>query len=101
MKVGEVVIMEVLKMKIENVPVILLGKPSEGIYVYVPEKGINQYELEEFAVIAEEQGYQTLRFDYEQRDEKLEINQLSVLGEFAFDNWEKVSLFVSWAQQKR
>ena len=93
--------MEVLKLKIENVPVILLGKQAEGIYVYVPKKKITPYELEEFAAIAEEQGYQTLSLDYEQNDEYVETNSLSVIGEFAFDNWEKVSLFVSWTQQTR
>ena len=51
------------KFIVEYIPAVLLGEPSDKIYIYVHGKqGYKEY-AEAFAKVAEEKGYQTLSFD--------------------------------------
>ena len=58
---------------------------------------------EEVAKIAEQKGYQTISFDLPQHGERTEesagcdiwngIRDLTVIGDYVFENWKEISLF--------
>lgn len=90
------------KMEIQSIPCILWGKPSEKIYIHVHGKMSRKEHAEAFAQIAEENGYQTLSFDLPEHGERRDSTRcdvwngtrdLQVIWDYAFANWQEVSLF--------
>lgn len=91
------------KRSIGGLPAILWGKPSGKIYVYVHGKMSRKEYAEDFAVIAESKGWQTLSFDLPQHGERTDTNNrcdiwngihdLNVIADYAFERWDTVSLF--------
>lgn len=90
------------RMIIQHIPCILWGKPSEKVYVHVHGKMSRKEHAEAFAKIAEQKGYQTLSFDLPEHGERQDdarcdvwsgIRDLQTIRDYAFSNWQKVSLF--------
>ena len=91
------------KFIVEDIPAVLLGEPSDKIYIYVHGKqGYKEY-AEAFAKIAEKKGYQTLSFDLLKHGERKGapepcdiwqgIKDLEKIAAFTFGKWQNVSLF--------
>lgn len=90
-------------MRIEGLPAILWGKASSKLYIHVHGKKSRKEYAEQFAIIAEEKGYQTLSFDLPEHGERagsiercdpfFAIKDLNVISDYAFKNWSSVSLF--------
>ena len=91
------------KMKINYIPAILWGKPSDKIFLYVHGKQSRKEYAETFAVLAEKEGYQTLSFDLPEHGERTDTTyqcdvwngkkDLNIIAEYVFRNWNHVSLF--------
>lgn len=89
--------------RINNIPSILWGEKSDKIYIYVHGKMSCKEYAEQFAKIAQEKGYQTLSFDLPEHGERQGsdyrcdiingMNDLSLIGNYVFSNWNNVSLF--------
>jgi hypothetical protein len=88
---------------IDDIPAILWGKTSEKIYIYVHGKMSRKEYAEQFALIADSKGYQTLSFDLPEHGERTDntyrcdvwngIHDLNVIADYVFEKWNQVSLF--------
>ncbi len=88
---------------IEGIPAILWGKTSEKIYIHVHGKMSRKEYAEQFAVIAESKGYQTLSFDLPEHGDRFGssyrcdvwngMHDLYVIADYVFCKWNHVSLF--------
>ena len=90
-------------LRIDGIPAILWGAPSDRVYLHVHGKQSQKEYAEEFAVLAEERGYQTLSFDLPLHGERQAeatpcdiphgVADLRRIGAYAFPRWREVSLF--------
>jgi hypothetical protein len=88
---------------IDGIPAILWGKTSEKIYIHVHGKMSRKEYAEQFAIIAENKGYQTLSFDLPEHGERTDntyrcdvwngMHDLNVIADYVFGRWNQVSLF--------
>ena len=89
---------------IENIPAIIWGKPSEKAYIHVHGKMSQKEYAEQFAIIAEQKGYQTLSFDLPEHGERSGnhdyrcdiwngMRDLSAISDYSFSKWKEVSLY--------
>lgn len=89
---------------IEGIPTIIWGKPSKKIYIHVHGKMSRKEYAEQFAVIAEQKGYQTLSFDLPEHGERGDnheyrcdiwngIKDLSAISDYTFPKWEQIALY--------
>ncbi len=92
------------KFRINNkIPTIIWGEESDKAYLFVHGKMSSKEAAENFANIAEQKGYQTISFDLPQHGERIYesdrcdiwngVRDLSVVGDYVFENWKEVSLF--------
>ena len=91
------------RLRIGRIPAILWGRPSDRVYIHVHGKLSRKEYAEEFAALAEEQGYQTLSFDLPRHGERQAeatlcdiwhgVDDLRLIGAYAFPRWREVSLF--------
>lgn len=96
--------MKTQELTIGNIPTIIWGEPSEKVFVHVHGKMSRKEYAEQFAVIAERKGYQTLSFDLPEHGERSDnhdyrcdiwngMHDLSEIADYAFLNWKEVSLY--------
>lgn len=95
--------MTMQRLKIHNIPAIVWGEKSDKVYLMVHGKMSSKEAAEDFAKLAAQKGYQTLSFDLPKHGERAEeearcdiwngIRDLSVIGEYAFANWQEVNLY--------
>lgn len=87
---------------LDDVPSILWGEDSNRVYVHVHGKMSRKEYAESFAAIAETKGYQTLSFDLPEHGERTDskrcdvwngVSDLRTISDYAFTNWERVSLY--------
>lgn len=85
-----------------DIPSILWGEDSNRVYVHVHGKMSRKEYAESFAAIAETKGYQTLNFDLPEHGERTDskrcdvwdgVSDLRTISDYAFANWERVSLY--------
>lgn len=85
-----------------DIPAILWGEDSNRVYVHVHGKMSRKEFAESFAAIAETKGYQTLSFDLPEHGERTDskrcdvwdgVSDLRTISDYAFANWERVSLY--------
>lgn len=85
-----------------DIPAILWGEDSNKVYVHVHGKMSRKEYAESFAAIAETKGCQTLSFDLPEHGERTDskrcdvwdgISDLRTISDYAFANWEQVSLY--------
>lgn len=85
-----------------DIPSILWGEDSNKVYVHVHGKMSRKEYAESFAAIAETKGYQTLSFDLPEHGERTDskrcdvwdgVSDLRTISDYAFANWERVSLY--------
>lgn len=95
--------MKTQKIKINNIPAIIWGEPSDKVYLFVHGKMASKECAEYFAKVAQQKGYQTISFDLPQHGERAEENErcdiwngmrdLAVIGEYVSAQWKEVCLF--------
>lgn len=92
------------KLNIGGVPALIWGRESDKVYVHVHGKMSRKEYAEDFAVIAEQNGYQTLSFDLPEHGERANDHayrcdiwngpkDLCVMGDYAFSKWQVVNLY--------
>lgn len=91
------------KLRIQGIPAILWGKPSDKVYIHVHGKLSCKESAAEFAELAEQRGLQTISFDLPMHGEQTDpgkrcdvwngIRDLTAIGDYAFSNWKDVSLY--------
>lgn len=94
---------EAKKLSIMNIPVIVYGKRTDKVYVFVHGKMSNKESAQGFAEIAVSRGYQVLSFDLPEHGDRKEekypcnvwngIHDLGLIGTYAQQNWQNISLF--------
>lgn len=94
--------MKTQKFMLGDIPAILWGEDSNKVYVHVHGKMSRKEYAESFAAIAETKGYQTLSFDLPEHGERTDskrcdvwdgVSDLKTISDYAFANWERVSLY--------
>ena len=94
--------MKTQKFMLGDIPAILWGEDSNRVYVHVHGKMSRKEYAESFAAIAETKGYQTLSFDLPEHGERTDskrcdvwdgVSDLRTISDYAFANWERVSLY--------
>ena len=94
--------MKTQKFILGDIPAILWGEDSNRVYVHVHGKMSRKEYAESFAAIAETKGYQTLSFDLPEHGERTDskrcdvwngVSDLRTISDYAFANWERVSLY--------
>ncbi len=90
-------------LRIGGIPAILWGEASPKVYIHVHGKMSRKEYAEQFAVIAEKKGYQTLSFDLPEHgdrtgdtyrcDVRNGMHDLNVIADHVFGKWKQVSLF--------
>lgn len=94
--------MKTQKFILGDIPAILWGDDSNRVYVHVHGKMSRKEYAESFAAIAETKGYQTLSFDLPEHGERTDpkrcdvwsgVSDLKAISDYAFANWERVSLY--------
>lgn len=95
--------MEKETLYIDGIPAILWGTASEKIYIHVHGKMSKKEYAEQFAIIADNKGYQTLSFDLPEHGERTDntyrcdvwngMHDLNVIADYVFGKWNQVSLF--------
>lgn len=94
--------MKTQKFMLDDIPAILWGEDSNRVYVHVHGKMSRKEYAESFAAIAETKGYQTLSFDLPEHGERTDpkrcdvcdgVSDLRTISDYAFANWERVSLY--------
>ena len=94
--------MKTQKFMLGDIPSILWGEDSNKVYVHVHGKMSRKEYAESFAAIAETKGCQTLSFDLPEHGERTDskrcdvwdgISDLRTISDYAFANWERVSLY--------
>jgi len=88
---------------VNRIPVIVWGEDSNKIFIHVHGKMSRKEEAQQFALIAEKKGYQTISFDLPEHGERTDhsyrcdvwngMHDLNIISDFVFSKWEKVSLF--------
>lgn len=88
--------------KIENIPAILLGEPSEKVFLYVHGKCGSKEESIDFAEIVCPNGWQVLGIDLpehgERKEESVELNpwnvvpELTTVMQYLRSNWKQISI---------
>lgn len=96
-------IINTIKMEIENIPAILLGNPSDKIYIFVHGKMSSKESAYGFAEIAAERGYQVLSFDLPEHGERKDknykcnvwngVHDVEIIGTYVQQNWKEINLF--------
>lgn len=91
------------KLFVNNIPAIVWGEPSDKAYVYVHGKMSYKESAEEFALLAENLGYQTISFDLPEHGERNDenypcdiwngMNDLNQIADYAFERWNTLSLY--------
>lgn len=89
-------------LKIQGIPVIIYGKPSKRLFLFIHGKNGCKEEAEPFAAIACRKGYQVLSFDLPEHGERINetgaFNPWHVLPELqcilseARARWERISI---------
>lgn len=94
--------MKTQKFMLGDIPAILWGEDSNRVYVNVHGKMSRKEYAESFAAIAETKGCQTLSFDLPEHGERTDskrcdvwngVADLKTISDYAFANWERVSLY--------
>lgn len=94
--------MKTQKFMLDDIPSILWGEDSNKVYVHVHGKMSRKEYAESFAAIAETKVYQTLSFDLPEHGERTDskrcdvwdgVSDLRTISDYAFANWERVSLY--------
>ncbi len=95
--------MEAKKIRIDGIPSIIWGKPSDRVYIFVHGKMSCKESAEAFAQIAEKKGYQTISFDLPQHGERTDSNyrcdiwngkrDLEIIADYVWANWCEAALF--------
>lgn len=94
--------MKTQKFMLGDIPALLWGENSDKIYVYVHGKMSRKEYAENFAVIAESKGCQTLSFDLPEHGERTDsercdvwngVADLKLISDYAFANWERIALY--------
>lgn len=94
--------MKTQKFMLDDIPAILWGEDSNRVYVHVHGKMSRKEYAESFATIAETKGCQTLSFDLPEHGERTDsercdvwngVADLKTISDYAFANWERVSLY--------
>lgn len=95
--------MRKVEFKIESIPAILWGNPSEKVYLFVHGKLSSKEAAADLAEIAETRGYQTVSFDLPEHGERRNspercdiwngMRDLRIVADHIFSNWKEVSLF--------
>lgn len=94
--------MKTEKIYINNIPALIWGKESENAYIFVHGKMSRKEYAKQFALIAEEKGFQTLSFDLPEHGERTDGERLDVLNgkkdlsevaDYALKKWKNLSLF--------
>lgn len=94
--------MKTQKFILGDIPAILWGEDSNRVYVHVHGKMSRKEYAESFVAIAETKGYQTLSFDLPEHGERTDskrcdvwngVSDLRTISDYAFANWERVSLY--------
>lgn len=91
---------------IDGIPSLIWGREAERVYIHVHGKMSRKEFAEDFAVIAEEKGYQTLSFDLPEHGERAGEHEyrcdiwngtrdLKLIADYAFNRWRLVCLFGS------
>lgn len=88
---------------IENIPAIIWSEKSDKVYIHVHGKMSCKEYAKEFAAMAEKKGYQTISFDLPKHGQRKNegypctienaIHDLKQIADYAFSNWEHVSLY--------
>lgn len=95
--------MKTKSIEINTIPAIIWGERSDKVYIYVHGKMSCKELAEDFAIIAERKGYQTLSFDLPEHGERKESHyrcdiwngmfDLTKVGNYAFSMWSDISLY--------
>ncbi|MDO5291980.1 MAG: alpha/beta hydrolase [bacterium] len=92
------------KLWVNNIPAIVWGEQSEKAFIFVHGKMSYKESAEEFAILAQQKGYQTISFDLPEHGERAEeknypcdiwngVNDLNQIAEYAFNRWNTLSLY--------
>lgn len=90
------------KLLLSGIPAIIWGKESERVYIFVHGKMSRKEYAKQFALIAEEKGYQTISFDLPEHGERTDGERcdvwsgkkdLNIIADYAFEKFKEVSLF--------
>ncbi len=91
------------RIKINNIPAIVWGEPSDKVWLCVHGKMSSKESAEGIAGVAARRGCQTVSFDLPQHGERINeparcdiwngIRDLSAVGEYVFAHWEEVNLY--------
>lgn len=94
------------KLTIAGIPALIWGRKSGKVYIHVHGKMSRKEFAEDFAIIAEQKGYQTLSFDLPEHGERAEDHKyrcdifdgpkdLNSIADYAFSHWQVVNLYGS------
>ncbi len=93
------------QIRIDAIPAIIWGKPSDNIYIFVHGKMSQKEEAAGFAEIAVNKGYQVLSFDLPEHGERKNdnyqctvqngVHDLRIISNYVKDKWKNISLFAS------
>lgn len=89
---------------IDGIPAMVWGENSNRVYIHVHGKMSRKELAENFARVAEKQGWQTLSFDLPEHGERANDHQyrcdiwngpkdLNTVADYTFSRWKTVSLF--------
>lgn len=102
-KKGETMEITKKKINIAGIPAIIWGNNSDKIFIHVHGKMSKKEYAEQFAVIAEKKGYQTISFDLPEHGERTDrscrcdvwngMKDLTAVADYVYENWAEVSLF--------
>lgn len=95
---------QIRRIQIGGIPALIWGQDSDRLYVHVHGKMSRKEFAEDFAMIAQEKGYQTLSFDLPEHGERSGTHEypcdiwngpkdLKAIAEYAFAHWKAVSLY--------
>lgn len=92
-------------MKIEEIPAVLWGKPSEKIYIYIHGKAGCGEESEILAQIACTQGWQVLGFDLPEHGQRKNerntflpwniVPEIQAVYRYVQENWNRISIYAN------
>lgn len=91
------------KQVIHGIPSIIWGKPAEKVFIHVHGKLSRKEYAENFACLAEKEGYQTVSFDLPEHGDRSGMpdrcdiwngkRDLELIACYVFQHWPHVSLF--------
>ncbi len=91
--------------RIDAIPVIIWGKPSDTVYIFVHGRLSQKEEAEGFAEIAANKGYQVLSFDLPEHGERKNdtypctaqngVHDLRIISNYVKGRWKNISLFAN------